>query len=244
MSSNFEAHIILVSCPKNNEKSIAQMKVSIAPFHYGSGVCALAGPMARTKLVLVPLTLLLWAVALTYPVFGAQAAAVLTTLHSFGFPLANPKAGLVQASDGNFYGTTEFGGTKNAGTVFKISTNRALTTLYSFTGGNDGANPVAALVQATDGDLYGTTYSGVTNKAGTVFKISTKDYTLTTLYSFGTIHDSHGNPLDGANPNAPLIQGSDGKFYGITSSGGPFTADTQSLPSRMAPALARSSVLT
>jgi uncharacterized repeat protein (TIGR03803 family) len=61
-------------------------------------------------------------------------------------------------SDGYFYGTTSGGGGPNkSGTVFKITTNGALTSLYSFTGGNDGANPVAALVQGSDGNFYGTT---------------------------------------------------------------------------------------
>ena len=95
-----------------------------------------------------------------------------------------------------------------AGTVFKISTNGALTSLYSFTGGNDGANPVAGLVQGSDGNFYGTTSGGGTNDAGTVFKISTNG-ALTSLYSF-----TGGN--DGAYPYAGLVQGSDGNFYGTT----------------------------
>ena len=70
------------------------------------------------------------------------------------------------------------------GTVFKISTNGALTSLYSFTGGNDGANPNAGLVQGSDGNFYGTTYHGGTNGGnGTVFQISTNG-ALTSLYSF------------------------------------------------------------
>ncbi len=85
---------------------------------------------------------LLWAAALVLPAFGAEAGVVLTTIHSFQvFPNGeNPAAPLVQGSDGNLYGTTENGGTNGAGTVFKISTNGVLTTLYSFTGGNDGAS--------------------------------------------------------------------------------------------------------
>ena len=78
---------------------------------------------------------------------------------------ANPTAGLVQGSDGNFYGTTDCTAapTGDYGTVFKISTNGALTSLYSFTGGNDGGYPVAGLVQGSDGNFYGTTYYGGTN---------------------------------------------------------------------------------
>src|SRR5580658_8736955 len=89
---------------------------------------------------------LLWAVALMLPVFGVKGVVVLTTLFTFGTSTngANPYAALVQGSDGYFYGTTGNGGAyTNAyntsfGTVFKISTNGSLTSLYSFTGGNDG----------------------------------------------------------------------------------------------------------
>ena len=104
-------------------------------------------------------------------------------IHRHGNDGANPVAGLVQGSDGYFYGTTSDGGTNDSGTVFKISTNGALTSLYSFTGGNDGASPHAALVQGSDGYFYGTTSAGGTNDSGTVFKISTNG-ALTTLYSF------------------------------------------------------------
>ena len=85
---------------------------------------------------------------------------LLTSLYSFtgGNDGANPEAGLVQGSDGNFYGTTYNGGTNGGyGTVFKISPNGALTSLYSFTGGNDGGYPDAGLVQGSDGNFYGTT---------------------------------------------------------------------------------------
>src|SRR5208283_4562892 len=113
-----------------------------------------------------------------------------------------------------FYGTTSHGGTNGDGTVFKISTNGALTSLYSFTGGNDGAYPYAGLVQGSDGSFYGTTDEGGTNGGGgTVFKISTNG-AFTSLYSFS------GSGNDGANPQAGLVQGSDGNFYGTTSGGG------------------------
>jgi uncharacterized repeat protein (TIGR03803 family) len=91
---------------------------------------------------------------------------------TFGNDGGNPGAGLVQGSDGSFYGTTEYGSTQNYGTVFKISTNGALTTLYSFTGISDGANPQAGLVQGSDGNFYGTTSHGGLGGAGTVFRLT------------------------------------------------------------------------
>src|ERR1019366_4013422 len=95
-----------------------------------------------------------------------------------------PRAGLVQATDGNFYGTTFYGGTQGFGTVFKITPSGTLTTLNSFAGyQTDGANPHAGLVQGTDGNFYGTTEDGGRNYDGTVFKI-TPAGTLTTLHSF------------------------------------------------------------
>ncbi len=157
-------------------------------------------------------------------VFKISASGELTTLYSFGsitnasgYALdgANPAAELVQASNGYFYGTTEYGGPYGfddgaaigAGTVFKISAGSELTTLNAFTGGNDGAFPVAALVQGSDGYFYGTTEYSL----GTVFKISAAGE-LTTLYAF-----TGGN--DGGNPNG-LVHGSDGYFYGTTYDGG------------------------
>ena len=194
------------------------MKIHLTTLQNESRTCAMTEPVAGRKPVLALLMRLLWVAALGLPAFGAQAAAVFTSLHSFTvFPNgANPN-GLVQGSDGNFYGTTEQGGTNGAGTVFQISTNGALTSLYSFTGGNDGAGPGAGLVPGSDGNLYGTTsgfdpVSGEPGGFGTVFKISING-ALTSLYSF-----TGGN--DGAYPRAGLVQGSDGYFYGTTLQGG------------------------
>jgi len=147
-------------------------------------------------------------------VFKISATGALTSLYSFtgGNDGANPVAGLVQGSDGNFYGTTAWGGMDTNGTVFEISADGALTSLYSFTGGNDGANPVAGLVQGSDGNFYGTAANGGMDTNGAVFKISATG-ALTSLYSF-----TGGN--DGANPDAGLVEGSDGNFYGTTSGGG------------------------
>jgi uncharacterized repeat protein (TIGR03803 family) len=154
-------------------------------------------------------------------VFRITPAGALTVLHSFpssGTDGALPFGGLVQASDGTFYGTTVGGGTYGAGTVFKITTEGTLTTLYSFCAQincSDGIYPFAGLLQATDGNLYGTTTDGGTGTCdqgcGTIFKI-TPGGTLTTLHSF--------DGSDGDEPLASLIQASDGNFYGTTSGGG------------------------
>ena len=129
--------------------------------------------------------------------------------------------GLIQGNDGNFYGTTEFGGAQNGGTVFKLSPGGTLTTLYSFWSPKagaqcpEGSGPSAPLVQANDGNFYGTTTGGGANMAGgTVFKI-TASGTLSTLHSFC----SQTNCADGSAPYA-LIQATDGKLYGVTGGGG------------------------
>jgi len=141
-----------------------------------------------------------------------------TNVHSFvGHPNdgLNPEAGLVQGSDGNFYGTASGGGTSNLGTVFRISPGGNYTNLYSFVGPpNDGGAPTVGLVQGSDGNFYGTTQQGGTDYAGTVFRIS-RSGAYTNLYSFGT-----STLYDGLGPQAGLVQGSDGNFYGTTATGG------------------------
>ena len=155
-------------------------------------------------------------------VFKVTPAGELTALYSFcaqtGCPDGQwPYAGLVQASDGNFYGTTALGGANNYGTVFKITPEGALTTLHSFNG-TDGANPGAALIQADNGNFYGTTCNGGNVQAcpsgpgcGTVFEI-------TAAGEVSVLHTFDGS--DGADAYAALIQASDGNFYGTTARGG------------------------
>jgi len=155
-------------------------------------------------------------------VFKITPGGVLTTLHSFaGTDGANPYAGLVQATNGSFYGTTLAGGIGN-GTLFKITPGGTLTTLYIFcsqgSGCPDGENPRGDLIQATDGNLYGTTTgAGGSSNGGTAFKI-TLGGTLTTLYTFC----SQGGTkcTDGLSPVAGLVQASNGTFYGTTNAGG------------------------
>ncbi len=149
-------------------------------------------------------------------VFRITSSGACTNLYSFGSSPTDGNglvAGLVQGSDGNFYGTTYFGGLTGVGTVFRISPTGAYTNLYSFGYSPDGFNPYAGLVQGSDGNFYGTTYFGGLMGGGTVFRISpTGSYT--NLYSFGS------SPVDGNGPVAGLVQGSDGNFYGTTQSGG------------------------
>jgi len=163
-------------------------------------------------------------------VFKITPGGTLTTLYSFCSQSectdgGAPWAGLVQAANGDLYGTTAGGGTSGNGTVFKITPSGTLTTLYSFCPQGvctDGASPVAGLVQAANGDFYGTTFSGGANcvdtsGCGTVFKI-TPSGTLTTLYSFCS--QGGYECTDGADPAAGLVQATDGNFYGTTYHGG------------------------
>lgn len=133
---------------------------------------------------------------------------------------ANPWDGLVQGSDGNFYGTTSAGGANYGGTVFKITPSGALTTIYSFSDDSNGGAPYAGLVRASDGNFYGTTaYGGANGQGGTVFKI-TPGGSLTTLYSFCSQVNVSGYCTDGSYPDRRLVQASDGNFYGTTGGGG------------------------
>jgi uncharacterized repeat protein (TIGR03803 family) len=157
-------------------------------------------------------------------VFQITPSGTLTTLHFFdGRNGKWPAAGLVQGTNGDFYGTTYRGGANHDGTVFRITSSGILTTLHDFcsqSGCADGEQPVAGLVRATNGNLYGATYYGGASRAcvhgcGTVFQI-TPSGTLTTLYSFC----SQGGCADGRRPFAALVQGIDGNLYGTTSQGG------------------------
>jgi uncharacterized repeat protein (TIGR03803 family) len=151
-------------------------------------------------------------------VFRMTPSGTLTTLCSFtGTNGEFPYAGLVQGSDGNFYGTTSQGGTSYSvgyggeinygyGTVFRITPGGTLTTLFSFNSTN-GSSPNAGLVQGSDGNFYGTEQGGY----GAVYRI-TPGGTLTTLCTF--------NGANGDELNAGLVQGSDGNFYGTATYGG------------------------
>jgi uncharacterized repeat protein (TIGR03803 family) len=124
-----------------------------------------------------------------------------------------PYSGVVQAADGNFFGTTVSGGAAGLGTVFRLTPHGRLTVLYSFCSEKycvDGEVPVT-LVQDKDGAFYGTTAWGGANVYGTVFRITARGK-LTRLHSFDS--------TDGENPYGPLIQTTNGDFYGTTVQGG------------------------
>src|SRR5437764_1333762 len=173
--------------------------------------------ISRLINILAAAALVLAAILIGLPQL-ACADAVETTLASFdGTNGHYPTQGLLLASDGNFYGTTPSYGADN-GTVFRITPSGALTTIYRFSGLADEGNPLAALIQGSDGNLYGTTAGGLSNEYGTVFKL-TLDGTLATLFVFTFDPMSQSWP-NGNAPEAALVEGPDGNFYGTTTSGG------------------------
>jgi uncharacterized repeat protein (TIGR03803 family) len=149
-----------------------------------------------------------------YRVTGHAVAALVSFSSAESTP---PQGGVIQGTDGNFYGTLLTDGVTGGGAVYKVTPNGTLTILYNFTGGEDGSEPYDTLVQGSDGNFYGTTFSGGSRQEGTVFKI-TPSGMLTTLHSF--CGSDPKNCRDGYNPVGGLIQGSDGNFYGMTARGG------------------------
>jgi uncharacterized repeat protein (TIGR03803 family) len=130
----------------------------------------------------------------------------------------NPYGTLVQGANGNFYGTTSSDFGSGYGTIFEITAEGALTTLYSFCSlpnCADGSYPVSGLTLARDGNFYGLTNNGGSHGDGTFFRI-TPEGTLTTLYSFC----SEMLCADGYGPVDALIQAANGNFYGATAYGG------------------------
>jgi uncharacterized repeat protein (TIGR03803 family) len=159
-----------------------------------------------------------------------------TVLHSFncdGKDGASPAASLTAGKKGILYGTTKFGGTGTncnsggigCGTVFEVTPKGVETVLYSFLGGNDGANPLAGLIRDKDGNLYGTTSQGgnggqctafgVSGGCGVVFKLAPNG-TETVLYAFC----NQPNCADGDMPVAGLVANTKGNLYGTTGLGG------------------------
>jgi uncharacterized repeat protein (TIGR03803 family) len=144
-------------------------------------------------------------------IFKITVSGTATSLYSFGSDGVNPAAGLTLASDGNFYGTTSAGGGSNNGVLFKVTPSGAYTVLHEFSGGSDGARPFAPPIEASDGNLYGTTLSPIGSGASTVYRYS-RQSGFSSLYTFD---QAHGQYVASA-----LIQGSDGNLYGTAEKGG------------------------
>lgn len=167
-------------------------------------------------------------VACVIAILGAQSAQAQTykVLYSFkGSPDgANPSYGagvVIRDSGGNLYGTTEYGGAYNQGTVFKLSKTGNETVLYSFKGGVDGAYPSGGLIRDSGWNLYGTTSAGGGARGGTVFKVNRQGQEIV-LYTFC----SQPSCTDGANPAAGVMRDSQGNLYGTTVSGGAYNSGT------------------
>lgn len=184
----------------------------------------------------------------------ASSAQTLTTIGHFGSTTGdNPLTGsLIQGTDGNFYGTNWGGGNFGAGTIYRVTPSGTVSLVYAFCKVQfvcaDGATPVAVM-QAANGNLYGTTSFGGAYDGGTAFEIS-KSGTFTSLYSFpnnsgaglplvqgpnGNIYGSQQNTIFQITPAgvlttlvtlptgvdaSQLVLANDGKFYGTTGAGG------------------------
>ncbi len=159
-------------------------------------------------------------------IFQATTAGAETPIHTFtGFgndgalPVGNLFPGVTcNGPDGFLYGVTAQGGRFNNGTIYKVTTSGTYTHLYSFQGPADGASPQGGLFEGTDGNFYGTAFSGGAGNSGVVFRI-TPAGVYTVIHTFSAT-DATGINADGAGPAAGLVLNIDGNFYGTTTSGG------------------------
>ncbi len=145
--------------------------------------------------------------------FKVSTSGTFTLLHSFANSKTDggyPTGGMTLAPNGNFYGTTQQGGTESEGVVFQMTTTGTVTILHNFVAGTDGAFPWGPPIMASDGNLYGTTSGGKGNN-GLVYKVTTSG-TYSTIYTF--------TPSVGSYPIAPPTQGADGYLYIPVSLGG------------------------
>src|SRR5271154_1583175 len=149
-------------------------------------------------------------------------AQTFTTIANFPYSPGGPRfVSLVQGTDGGLYGTTISEG--EGGTVFRLGTDGTLSIVYTFCSlpnCADGTLPYSGLIVGTDGNLYGVASGGGAYHAGTVFRLTLAG-SLTTLYNFCP----QGYPcIDGSVPFGALVEGTDGRFYGTTGSGGAYAS--------------------
>jgi len=145
--------------------------------------------------------------------FSVSTSGTYTLLHSFAGGSkdgAYPSGGLTLGTDGNFYGTTQQGGTESQGVVFQMTTSGTITLLHSFNQGTDGAFPWGPPIEGSDGNYYGTTAGGKGDQ-GIVYKVTTGG-TYTTILQLAA--------GDGSSPVASPVQGVDGYLYIPVSNGG------------------------
>ena len=152
-------------------------------------------------------------------IFKMTPAGAVTVLHTFdstdGIHLSpgTQVSALIQATDGNFYGTTNGGGAACCGTVFRVTPAGVLTVLHSFAAGTTDGNGANGIMQAADGNFYGTTALGGSANIGTLYR-------LTPAGGFTLLHSFTGGTLDGDSPSSTLIQATDGNLFGMTKFGG------------------------
>jgi uncharacterized repeat protein (TIGR03803 family) len=154
-------------------------------------------------------------------IFRMTPDGTVTILRNFDNPVDGgyPRGGLIQGTDGAFYGMTNTGGPNNYGTIFKITASGAYTVLKSLVAGTDGGNPQENLIRGNDGSFYGINYSGGANGLGTIFRFNPATNAYSVLYSFN-------NTSSGRYAYGSLTKDNDGMLYGLTSSGGTFGLGT------------------
>lgn len=143
-------------------------------------------------------------------IFRLSESGAVGIMHRFNDGI-HPVGPLAQGSDGSFYGVTYYGGTGGTGVIFQLKPDGTYDVLYNFSGGTDGAFPTSGLVQATDGNFYGTTSGGGTFDAGVLYR-------LTPSGQFSVLHNF--DCVAGCQPMSVLFQHTNGKLYGMTASGG------------------------
>jgi uncharacterized repeat protein (TIGR03803 family) len=148
-------------------------------------------------------------------IFRVTPEGTVTILRNFDNPVDGgyPRGGLIEGTDGAFYGMTNTGGPNNYGTLFKITASGTYTVLKSLVAGTDGGNPQENLIRGNDGSFYGMTYSGGANGYGTIFRYNPATNVYTVLYSFN-------NVPSGRNPYGSLAKDNNGILYGLTNGGG------------------------
>jgi uncharacterized repeat protein (TIGR03803 family) len=157
---------------------------------------------------------------LTGGIFKLTPDGAVTTLALFdGSNGGSPRGGLIEGSDGRFYGMTDRGGTNDAGTIFRISADGSHESLWSFTGGTgedrSGYSIRGGLTEDADGNFYGMAFAGGPHGSGTIFRV-TPSGEFTRLHSFNQVTPELGCNCGLNGPTGPLLLASDGNFYGVT----------------------------